>query len=150
MKRLFALVAVAFLCGGTVGLVLIERSSGAADYGSRRPVSPCTAPTDPFPGKGIDATLQRIVLSGLNGAACELGITREALLLSLAPKSGFDDVHRDRPTVERALRKGFDRAIDDAEKRGSLPGWAASALRFIVEKAPVDWLLNGAGLNPFK
>ncbi len=150
MKRLVALVAVAVLCGGTVGLLLIERSSGAADYGSRRPVSPCTAPIDPFPGNGIDATLQRIVLSGLNGAACELGITREALLLSLAPKSGFDDVHRDRPTVERALRKGFDRAIDDAEKRGSLPGWAASALRFIVEKAPVDWLLNGAGLNPFK
>jgi len=149
MRRLVALAGVAVLCSATVGLLLIERSSGAAHYGSRRPAAPCTAPADPFPGKGIDATLQRIVLSGLNGAACELGTTREALVLSLAPKSGFNNVRWDRPTAEQALRKGFDRAIDDADNRGSLPGWAASALRFVVQKAPVDWLLNGANLNPF-
>jgi len=143
------MVVVAALCAGTLGLLVIERSSGAADYGARRQSSPCTAATDPFPGGGLDATLQRIVLSGLNGAACELGTTREALLLALAPNSGFDDVHWDRPTAERALRGGFERAIDDADHRGSLPGWAASILRVIVQRAPIDLLLKGIDLNPF-
>lgn len=149
MKRLVAVVVSAVLCAGTLGLLLIEHSSGAADYGSRRVTSPCVAPADPFPGTGIDASLQRIVLSGLKGAACELGTTREALLLSLAPNSGFADVHWDRPTVERALRHGFERAIADADRRNSLPGWAASVLRAIVQRAPIDLLLNGVDLNPF-
>ncbi len=148
MRRLVVVLVVAVLCAGTAGLLVVERSSGAADYGSRRPATPCTAAADPFPGAGLDATLQRIVLSGLNGAACELGTTREALLLSLAPKSGADDVHWDRPTAERALRSGFERAIDDADRRGSLPGWAASVLRVIVRRAPVDLLLEGIDLNP--
>jgi len=149
MRRTVAAVVVAALCAVTVGLLIVERSSGAAGYGSRRPASACAAATDPFPGTGLDATLQRIVLSGLNGAACELGTTREELVLSLAPKSGFDDVHWDRPTAERALRSGFDRAIDDAEARRSLPGWAAAALRLVVRNAPIDLLLKGINLNPF-
>ena len=148
MKRPVAVLTVVVLCASTVGLLLIERSSGAGSYGSRRPVSPCTAPADPFPGSGLDATLQRIILSGLNGAACELGTTRETLVLSLAPNSVFDDVRWDRPTAEQALRSGFERAIDDADERGSLPGWAATVLRAIVRRAPIDLLLNGVDLNP--
>ncbi|MDQ6797072.1 MAG: hypothetical protein M3011_03430 [Actinomycetota bacterium] len=149
MKRRVVIVITAVLCAGTGGLLVIERSSGAADYGPSHVASACTAPADPFPGAGLDATLQRIVLSGLNGAACDLGTTREALLLSLAPNSGFDDVHWDRPTAERALRRGFERAIADAVGRGSLPEWAASILRVIVRRAPVDLLLKGVALNPF-
>jgi hypothetical protein len=89
------------------------------------------------------------VLSGLNGAACDLGTTREALVLSLAPNSGFAEVHWDRPTAERALRSGFNRSIDDAVKRGSLPGWGAAVLRVIVDRAPLDLLLKAINLNPF-
>ena len=40
-----------------------------------------------FEGEGLDATVQRIALDGLNGAACELGVTREDLVLSLDPDS---------------------------------------------------------------
>ncbi|MGI9023665.1 MAG: hypothetical protein ACR2HV_10655 [Acidimicrobiales bacterium] len=149
MRRPVAVIVAAALCAGTAGLLLVERSSGAASYGSRRAGSPCTAPADPFPGGGLDATVQRIALSGLNGAACELGTTREELFLSLAPNSGFDDVDWDRPTAEAALRSGFERAIDDAVARGSLPGWAASVLRVIVQRAPVDLLLKGIDLLPF-
>jgi len=149
MRRPVAVLVVVSLCAGAVGLLLVEQSSGAATFGSRRAGSPCTAPADPFPGDGLDATLQRIVLSGLNGAACDLGTTREELVLSLAPKSGFDDVDWDRPTAERALRTGFERSIDDAVERGSLPGWAASVLRVIVRGAPIDLLLEGVDLLPF-
>ena len=148
MRRSAAVAVVMAMCAGVAALLVVERSAGAGDYGERSYVEPCSAPADPFPGKGIDAVLQRIALSGLNGAACELGTTREALVLSLASGSGFEDVTWDRATAERALRSGFDRAIDDADDRGSLPGWGAAILRFVVERAPIDWLLNRADLGP--
>ena len=37
------------------------------------------------------------------------------------------------------------KAVDDAEERGSLPGVAAFLLREVIERAPIDWLINGAG-----
>lgn len=146
MRRAAPLVVAVALCAGAAVLLVVERSAGAGDYGAPTNVSPCSAPADPFPGGGFDATLQRIALSGLNGAACDLGTTREALLLSLAPRAGVDDVRWDRPTVERALRKGLERAIDDAVERGTLPGWGAAPLRLLVRKAPVDWLLDRLGV----
>jgi hypothetical protein len=148
VKRAAALLVTAALCAGVGALLVVERSAGARDYGTRTYVEPCSAPADPFPGKGLDATLQRILLSGLNGAACDLGTSREELVLSLAPRSGVDEVTWDQETLERALRKGFDRSIDDAEDRGSLPGWGATILRFAVRNAPIDWLLDRVDLGP--
>ncbi len=149
MKRAAALTVILASCAGAAALLLVERSKGAASFGTRTYVDPCSAPDDPFPqGKGIDGSLQRIALSGLNGAACDLKTSREALVLSFAPESGVADVTWDRPTAERALRKGFQRAIDDSQDRGSLPGWAAAILRFAVDRAPIDWLLGRLDLGP--
>ena len=103
---------------------------------------PCTAEPDQFPGDGLDASVQRIALSALNGAACELDTTRERLVLSLDPNSSFDDVTWDRDTMEEALRDGAHRAIDDANDRDAIPGFVAAALGFVVDQAPVDWLVE--------
>lgn len=115
-----------------------EREAALAD--------PCTAPPDPFAGNGLDATAQRLVLSGLNGAACELGLSREALVLSLEPRSGID-LEWDRTTVEAALRSGVQRAISDADQRDSLPGWIATALTWLVDRAPISWFLEQLGVE---
>jgi len=93
-------------------------------------------------GSGLDASVQRIALSTLNGAACELGTTRERLVLSLDPHAPFHDVTWDRKTMEKALRSGAHRAIDDANDRDTIPGWAAAALGFVVDRAPIDWLVD--------
>jgi hypothetical protein len=85
---------------------------------------------------------QRIALGGLNGAACDLGTSREELILSLDPKSGIGDVTWDRATAAKAIQSGTSRAIDDAVDRGTLPSWAGRALRFVVERAPIQWLLD--------
>ena len=53
----------------TDAMVRIEFANGATDYGTLERRDPCTAQDD-FSGSGLDATLQRIVLSGVNGAAC--------------------------------------------------------------------------------
>jgi predicted MFS family arabinose efflux permease len=120
--------------------------AGAGDLGSFGLADPCTAPPDPYPGDGLDAAAQRLVLSGLNGAACELGLTREALVLSLEPRSGVD-VEWDRATIEDALRSGVQRAISDADQRNTLPGWIASSLSWLVDRVPVSWFLERLGVG---
>jgi MFS family permease len=123
------------------GLVAVTVSSGA-DTGEFVAEDPCTAAPDQFPGDGLDASVQRIALSALNGAACELDTTRERLVLSLDPDSTFDDVTWDHDTMEQALRDGAHRAIDDANDRDAIPGFVAAALGFVVDRAPVGWLVE--------
>ena len=124
-----------------VGAVL----AGADDFGTPVVADPCTALPDPFPGDGFDAAAQRFVLSGLNGAACELGISREELVLSLEPRSGVD-VEWDRDTIAQALKDGASRAVRDADERGTLPGLVAGPLRWTIDRAPLSWFLDRLGV----
>ncbi|MCI0634776.1 MAG: hypothetical protein L0206_12795 [Actinobacteria bacterium] len=132
---------LALLLAGAA-LVAVELADGAADAGELAVRDPCE-PRPPFPGQGLDATLQRIVLDGLDGAACELGASREELVLSLEPLSTTQPIRWDDETIERALRAGLLEAIDDAELRGSLNAIVATILREVVERAPVQWLIDG-------
>lgn len=132
------LVAAVLLPAGAV-------HAGTDGFGSPGVADPCTAPPDPLPGDGFDAAAQRFVLSGLNGAACELGISREELVLSLEPRSGVD-VEWDRDTIAQALEDGVSRAVRDADERGTLPGWVAGPLRWTIDHAPFSWFLNQLGV----
>jgi hypothetical protein len=127
--------------GATV-LIGVELANGAADAGALAVRNPCAA-RPAFPGEGFDAVLQRIVLDGLDGAACELGTTREELVLSLSPTSGVEPIPWDDETIEAAVRAGLLEAIGDAEERGSLNALVAFALRQLVQRAPVQWLVDG-------
>ncbi len=124
------------------GLVATEVAAGASDFGRVPLVDPCTAPPSPYDGGGVDGAVQRIALGGLNGAACELGVGREELVLSLDPDAGARVIKWDHDTIDDALKAGTLRAIDDADDRGTLPGWAATALRTVVKHAPVSWFLD--------
>ena len=68
-------------------------------------------------------------------------------MLSLDPDSGYDDVTWDDETAEEALRVGAHRAIDDANDRDAIPGWVAAALGFVVDRAPIGWLVEGLPLG---
>jgi len=132
-------VLVALLLAG-VALIGVELGLGALDEPSPKIANPC----QPRAGRsgGIDTTIQRIVLDGLDGAACRLHTTREELVLSigggsLAPRQW------DEHTVEAALRAGLLRSVDAAEQRGDVPSFLAPALRGLVERAPLDKLIRG-------
>jgi MFS family permease len=140
-RRMSSVLGIGAIGVVALGLVAFEMRDGA-DTGQFVAEDPCTAAPNPFPGHGLDASIQRIALSTVNGAACELGTTRERLVLSLDPNSSFDDVSWDRDTMETALRSGAHRAIDDANDRNTIPGWAAAALGFAVDRAPVGWLVE--------
>ena len=140
-RRTTAISVLVALFAGAALLIALEFANGATDAGSLAVRDPCAA-RPAFPGQGLDATLQRIVLDGLDGAACELGTSREELVLSLSPASKAD-IRWDDETIERAMRAGLLGAIDDAEQRGSLGGIVAALLRQLVERAPVQWLIDG-------
>ncbi|HET7928196.1 MAG TPA: hypothetical protein VFM40_01455 [Actinomycetota bacterium] len=142
MSRRIAIGVLVALFVGAAALIALEFANGAADAGTLAIHDPCEA-RSAFPGEGIDAALQRIVSDGLDGAACELGTTREELVLSLAPGSGVEPIPWDDETIERAVRAGLLESIDDAEQRGSVNGLLAVALRQVAEHAPVQWLIDG-------
>jgi hypothetical protein len=141
-RRTGALVALAVLGAGAIALIGLEIVNGAAEAGELAVHDPCE-PRPAYPGEGLDAVFQRIVLDGLDGAACELDTTREELVLSLAPSVTGEPSPWDDATIERAVRAGLLEAIDDAEQRGSLNGIVAALLRQIVERAPIQWLIDG-------
>jgi hypothetical protein len=121
-------------------LVAVELGKGALHEPAPKLAKPC----QPRGGRtgGIDATIQRIVLDGLDGAACRLHTTREELVLSFAPESG---VRRrwDQHTIEVAVRAGLLRSIDEAQRRGDLPDFAAGIVRELVRRAPIGQIVRG-------
>jgi hypothetical protein len=135
-------VVLLLLLLSAVVLVAVELGKGAVNYGSETVANPCHGRS--FAGSGIDATVQRVVLDGLDGAACRLGTSREALVLSLSRGSGFPHKHFDRQTVDNALRAGMLTAIDRANQRGDIPSFLAPLVRHAVQSLPLDQLLRGA------
>jgi hypothetical protein len=132
-------ILVALLVAAGI-LVVVELGMGAIDTGPTV-ANPCK-PRAPFPGSGIDAAIQRIVLNGLDGAACRLDTTREELVLSLRSGEGRR-VHFDKQKIEAAVRAGLLRAVDDAERRGDIPGFVAPLARRLIRTVPIDKLVEG-------
>ncbi len=135
-----ALLILAVLLVSGLALVAVELGSGALSEPSPKIANPC----NPRAGRtgGIDATVQRVVLDGLDGAACRLHTTREELVLSLGG-GGLAPRHWDEHTIDVALRAGLLRALDEAVRRGDIPGFLAPLLRTAIEKASLEQLIRG-------
>jgi hypothetical protein len=140
MSRSAAWIVGALLASGVV-LVAVELGKGALDEPAPKIANPCVARN----GRtgGFDTTVQRIVLDGLDGAACRLHTTREELVLSLGGDSAVLPRRWDEHTIEVALRAGLLRSVDEAEQRGDIPGFLAPLMRRLVERAPLDRIIEG-------
>jgi hypothetical protein len=123
-------------------LIAVELALGALSLGEPELADPCTS-EPAFSGGGLDGAVQRFALEGLNGAACELHTTREELVLSFVPSARVKEVRWDRPTIERALRAGFDRAAEDVAGNGAAGRLLKLALEKIVSPS-LAWFLGTA------
>ena len=139
-----ALAGLAVVAAAAGALIVAELASGGEDLGRSRIADPCATRVSEG-GGGFDATIQGVVLDGLAGAACELGVTREDLVLSFGPDVGTPRIPWSSAQVDQAVRAGLVRAIDDAEDRGSLNSFVADILRGIARRAPIDEIIRGAG-----
>jgi hypothetical protein len=129
---------VCLLLAAAVVLIAVEL---AATHSAPRIADPC-GPRAAFSGQGLDATVQRVVLDGLDGAACRLGTSRERLVLSIAGDKRMR-LHASDAQVTTAVRGGVLRALDDAAARGDVPGFALPFLRRLVHELPVEQLVRG-------
>jgi hypothetical protein len=93
---------------------------------------------------GLAETLERIALAGVDGVACELGVSREELVLALRSEDALEAFSEeqglDQAELEQAITDGLVRAVDDAEEAGSLPGFVAPLVRRAAESVP-PWLI---------
>jgi hypothetical protein len=131
----------------SLGLVLAVLVPYVALGGGRfepTPVAdPCNARERPG-ADGLAETLEAIALAGVDGVACELGVSREELVLALRSEealAGFSDEHGlDREELEQAITDGLVRAVDQADEAGDLPGFVAPLVRRAAESVP-PWLI---------
>jgi hypothetical protein len=118
---------------------------GGGDYEPSDPPNPCRVSAESG-GDGLTGTLERVGLNALAGAACDLGVSREQLVLAIAGEReiGIDDERR-----SEAFRTGLREAIDEEERAGRIGGAQAFLLRRAVDVLPVDAVLDrlfGEGL----
>ncbi|MDQ2622724.1 MAG: hypothetical protein M3Y45_06765 [Actinomycetota bacterium] len=133
-----SILAALILCGGYVAL-------GGLDYKPSGGTDPC----DPRPWgdpQGIEETAERFTLSAIDGAACELGVSREELTRALAGESSRKEFARQHDLsdaqIEDALRSGLLRAVDDAENAGAIQSLVATGLRFTIRTLPMSAMIS--------
>lgn len=142
-----AVLAVAVVLGAQI-------AAGGGDFTPRPPAAPCVeASRAAPPPESLEPLAERIVLVGLAEAACDLGLSRERLVLRIGTGEDVD---------AEALRAGLDRAVDglddlprvsglldEALELTDLPGIAQDALGavpgvIVDQLLPTDDLLQRA------
>ena len=153
MTRARAVIALAVAV--STALVLVYAALGGGRYSPTPAADPCAQREWRSP-HGLQAALEQIALSTADGAACDLGVSREELVLALGSESDLDHFatkhglsHDD---AESAIRDGLVRAIDDGEQANALGSGTADALRGIATRLPIRLVLailrGASGLLP--
>jgi hypothetical protein len=108
------------------------------------PVADPCEPRQQADADGLGETIERIALRAVDSVACELGVSREDLVLALRSEdafAAFSTEHGiDRTETERAIHDGLLSAVDEAEQDGTLPGLIAPLVRKAAESVS-PWLL---------
>jgi len=126
-----------------VSLVLVGAylAAGGSSYEPEKVQDPCQPRpwSDP---QNLGQIANQFTISALDGAACQLGVSRETLARALATpearerfteRYGIDD-----EKLAKAIRAGLVRAVDDAEEAGALDPLLALGLRRVVQSIPLD------------
>ena len=123
-------------------------AAGGADYEPSPVADPCE-PRDWTGPNSLEEDAQQFFLSALDGAACELGVSRETLAAALpteetreefATEQGIEDAE-----LEEAVQAGVVRAIDDAQDAGQVSPLIAEGLRAVASNLPVDEAIDLIG-----
>ena len=137
--------AIALATGVAVALVGVYLALGGASYAPAAVADPCTA-RDDRNAKSFERVAEQIVLSALDGAACELGVSREEVVLAFSSRASLDRFAQEHgesgKELESLARAGLRRALDDAERANQLDPSVANLLRGLVARVPIDQLLD--------
>lgn len=136
-------VPVLVALGLVAAVVVPYLALGGASYEPTPVANPCEERDRPE-AEGLGETLERIALRSLDGVACELGVSREELVLAVRSEEALeafsDEQGLSREELEQAIEDGLVRAVDDAEEQGALPALVAPLVRRAAESVP-PWLI---------
>ena len=140
MRRLLPfLVALGLVAAVVVPYVAL----GGGSFEPAPVADPCS-PRERPTAEGLGETLERIALTAVDNVACQLGVSREDLVLALRSEDAFDAFAKengiDRAEAETAIRDGLVQAVDQADQDGTLPGLLAPLVRKAAESVP-PWLI---------
>ena len=131
LVRLAGLPVIAVLL--VAGVLGVQLAHGGGSFEPLQPADPCAPREVTSQSEGIEGLTERLVLIGLDDAACSLGVSREALTLELAQPGTRTDAEID------AVRQGLLSAVRQMKDDGTLPPVSDLA----------DEALDTADLNPF-
>jgi hypothetical protein len=121
-----------------VGLVLtVQLANGGGRFEPLRPADPCAARVVTSQSGGLDGLTERLVLLGLDGAACRLHVSREQLALELAGPGPRTDAEID------ALHAGLLSAVRRMKDDEALPP-ASDLLGGALDSSDLSPLLKAA------
>ena len=131
---------------GAVAAVIVPYAAlGGASYAPTPLADPCVTREWRQPD-GLSEALEQVALSGLDGAACKLGVSREELVLALRDDAALDEFAAanalDRKDAEQAVQDGLVRAVNDAEQAEAIPPLVAGFARRAVETVPPHLLIK--------
>lgn len=116
-------------------------AAGGSSYEPEQVQNPCKPRPWSNP-QSLGEIANQFTISALDGAACQLGVSRETLARALATpearrrfteKYGIDD-----EKLAKAIRAGLLRAVDDAEEAGALSPILAVPLRATLRNIPLE------------
>ena len=133
------------LVGASIVSVLVlvgaYLAAGGSSYTPEKTQDPCQ-PREWTNPRDLGEIANQFSISALDGAACQLGVSRETLARALAtPESRERFIERygiDEEELARAIRAGLLRAVDDAEEAGALSPFLAGPVRATIEEIPLD------------
>lgn len=116
-------------------------AAGGSSYEPEKVQDPC----QPRPWSNpqtLGQIANQFTISALDGAACQLGVSREVLARALATPEGRERFKQrygiNDTKLAKAVRAGLVRAVDDAEEAGALPSLIAGPLRQAVQSIPLE------------
>ena len=132
------------IAGSIVASILLVGAylaAGGSSYEPKKVQDPCKPRpwSDP---QNLAQIANQFTNSALDGAACQLGVSREDLARALATPEGRERFTErygiDDEKLTRAIRAGLLRAVDDAEEAGALSPILAVPLRETLRRIPLD------------
>ena len=116
-------------------------AAGGSSYTPKKTQNPC----DPRPWtnpQSLGQIANQFSISALDGAACQLGVTREKLAQALANREARERFAKrygiDDEKLTKAIRAGLLRAVDDAEENGALSPLIGVPLRETLRRIPLE------------
>lgn len=140
-RRLSGTVLIVASLVASLLLVGAYLAAGGSSYEPKQTQDPCQPRpwSDP---QSLGQIANQFTISALDGAACQLGVSRETLAQALATPEARErfteqyDITDEK--LAKAIRAGLVRAVDDAEEAGALSPLLAAPLRETLRQIPLD------------